>query len=154
MSGVLSKSRAALITSPFLSSSSLEELLSAKAFVCFSCCVFFFFFSSTRILEQYCQFLSWLLSKSGIWHVPQIVSVMKRKACLTWHLFSCREGQSLCSVLMVKEGMASGIVIIWINYSGALINETEVLSDLDRIQFFNFFLCTIQKQPQFSDACF
>lgn len=37
---------------------------------------------------------------------------------------------------MVKEGMASGIVIIWINYSGALINETEVLSDLDQIQVF------------------
>lgn len=78
----------------FLSLSSLEELLSAKAFVCFSCCVFYFFFS-TLILEQYCQFLSWLLSKSGIWHVPQMVSVMKRKACLAWHLFSCREGQKL-----------------------------------------------------------
>lgn len=54
---------------------------------------------------------------------------------------------------MVKEGMASGIVIIGINYSGALINETEVLSDLDQILFFS---CTIllETQPQFSEAWF
>lgn len=37
---------------------------------------------------------------------------------------------------MVKEGMASGIVIIGINYRAALINETEALSDLDQILFF------------------
>lgn len=35
----------------FLSLSSLEELLSAKAFVCFSCCVFFFsFYTDTRTI--------------------------------------------------------------------------------------------------------
>ena len=63
---------------------------------------------------------------------------------------------------MVKEGMASGIVIIWINYRRALINETEVLSDLDQIQFFlfslraPFFLKKKKKkiQAQFSEACF
>lgn len=37
---------------------------------------------------------------------------------------------------MVKEGMASGVVIIGINYRAALINETEALSDLDQILFF------------------
>lgn len=86
----------------FLSLSSLEQLLSAKAFVCFSCCVSFFF--PTLILEQYCQFLPWLLSESGIWHVPQIVSVMKRKACLTWHLFSCRRDKACSLFWWLKRG--------------------------------------------------
>ena len=100
---VIKNPRTALITSPFLFFlfffillSSLEQLLSAKAFVCFV--LFFFFlllFFPTLILEQYCQFLSPLLSKSGTWHVPQVVSVMKRKACLTWHLFSCMGGTKL-----------------------------------------------------------
>ena len=97
---VIKNPRTALITSPFLFFfflllSSLEQLLSAKAFVCFFCFFLPPVVFPTLILEQYCQFLSRLLSKSGTWHVPQVVSVMKRKACLTWHLFSCMGGTKL-----------------------------------------------------------
>lgn len=94
----------------FLKLSSLEHssLVPKLLFVFF---LLFFYLSlslSTLILEQYCHLLPWLFSKSGIWHVSQIVCVIMKKAQLAWH-FCCGEAQSMSIVLMVKEGMAPGV---------------------------------------------
>lgn len=88
--------------------SSLQQLLSAEPFVCF-----------LFLLQQW-QLLSWLFfffSTSMAWRAPQMVFVMRGKACLPWHLLSCLGGTNARSWFWLLRGrMTSRSFITLINY--------------------------------------